>query len=167
MQPSLSSGLIFSTFTYPGPLLALLEDVHCTMTGGALRIQRTTDVRGYNHFPRGGDRGTWGSNTLLCFAQVHHTSEAFHGLVLMSAMPVLLSTCLNPIPLAKPIWNSPTSVKPPDQGLPSLSLQMWFLPLLCFPRALVYSDIETPDGFLTHSYPGSCFRRSSFSDTFA
>ena len=58
-QPSLSSALIFSTLTQPGPLLVLLDGVHCTKTRGALCIQRTTDVHGYDNLPTGGSELGW------------------------------------------------------------------------------------------------------------
>ena len=50
IQPSLSCSLVFNMLTYPGLLLAVGEDAHCTTSGGTIHIHRTMALHGYNNF---------------------------------------------------------------------------------------------------------------------
>ena len=171
-QPSLSSALVPSTLTYPGPLLVLLDGVHGTMTRGALCIQRTTDVHGYDNFPTGGsDKTDLRTKHPSSFCPRPPIGLDPHLWGFPCVGPLVCKTCsFTHLPEFYSSWKaylkSHHLVKSPEQGLPFLSLQRRFLPLLCFPE-LQSSHTGTPKGFLTHRSLGSCFHRPSFSDTFS
>ena len=161
-QPSLSSGLIFNTFTYPALMQAVVEDVHCTSTGGATHTRRTTPCTVTTIFWQmviGGleEQTPFSISakvTIWAGGGVPHISEAVHELVPLSATPVLLSICLNCIPPPKATGNSTTSVKAPlSKALPP---SPWRnnSSLLCFHRTSVSSNSETPDALdSSHTAP--------------